>query len=118
MSPNNITYEIVRDTRHALSETDPFHAKVHLMWMAMTDWPVAVPDTDTFLTIMHKEVRRDLKQKSIEIRLKEYGQLLGVARHAAWKCETFTELLELFMHYPEAETLEEVVGAFGEEMRG
>ena len=60
-----MTYDDIRDLCHTMDKNDALYPKVHCVWMAMTDWVVAVPDTTAFLNILHQEVKNDLTKDNL-----------------------------------------------------
>ena len=111
-----MTYDNIRDLCHTMDKKDALYPKVHCVWMAMTDWVVAVPDTAAFLKILHQEVKNDLTKENLGRHLKGFKGQYGVSG-IAWKAEALTGAVELFDYYPDAQTLEDVFLLFEEEVR-
>ena len=66
-----MTYDTIRDLCHTMDKKDALYAKVHCVWMAMTDWVMAVPDTTAFLKVLHEEVKNDLTKDNLERHLRD-----------------------------------------------
>ena len=111
-----LTYDTIRDLCHSMDKTDPLYPKVYRVWMAMTDWIVAVPNTAAFLNILHQEVKNDLTKDNLDKHLKGFRGQYGMSG-IAWKAETIAGISKLFAHYPDAQTLKEVFVLFDEDVR-
>ena len=88
--------------------TDQFYPQVKCLWMAMTDWPFQLKDTNEWLKTLHMLAGKNLTKKNC---IAYHDKLLNNLwlPWNSWKAESMTSLIELFDYYPDATTFDEVL---------
>jgi len=102
-----LTYERVCELEDSLDHSDKFYIQIKSLWLAMTDWPTGLENTDALLTAIKEQIEDDLTEKNLIAFLDKLNMGLGVSGNS-WKAETMTSLIELFKYYPDSKTLDQV----------
>lgn len=111
MKETPLTYEQICDLEDIIDRGDNFYNQVKSVWLAMTDWPTGLNNTDDLINALTGQVHNSLTKQNLENYNKELSKNFGLSGNG-WKAETVTSLLDLFTFYPDAKTLDEVFNLF------
>lgn len=103
-----LTYEQVCDLTDTIDRSDKFYEQANSLYLAMTDWPTGIDDTDVLLKTLKGEIGPELSKNNLSDYLASFKDKYGLPG-IGWKGETLTSLLELFQHYPDAKTLDDII---------
>lgn len=102
-----LTYGQVCELTDSTDRSDKFYEQVNSLYLAMTDWPTGLDDTDELLKVLKEQVGLELSKKNLSDYLDRLNSNLGLSGNG-WKAETLTGLLELFQYYSDAKTLDDL----------
>jgi len=103
-----LTYDQVCELEGTINHSECIYSQVKALWLAMTDWPRSLENTDDFIIILSQDIQGDLSKENLINYLDKLNRNLG-SNGNAWKSETIVNLIELFQYYPNAKLLDEVI---------